>query len=276
MKVASLYLRGFMYPDIAVLIAAFNADLTIEAAIESVLSSPRRCRIFVVDDGSRTPVGTILTRYGDQISISRLDKNIGPAAARNVALRKIIDKGFKYVAIMDADDMSYPGRLSLQADFLDTHTDVGAVGAWTRLFDEQTGQTVRINKRATSPADVRNLMFFNIGLSHASAMMRVDALKAVGLYSNKYPAAEDYELLRRIGERFLLANVPEVLLHYRISSGGQSLRRRKQQLYDRLRVQLKYFKFFEWRAWVGALKTLFLFLIPVGVVGWMRSFSLRN
>ena len=129
---------------------------------------------------------------------------------------------------------------------------------------------------ATNPADVRNLMFFNIGLSHASAMMRVEALKTVGLYSDQYPAAEDYELLRRIGKRFLLANLPEVLLHYRISSNGQSLRRRKQQLYDRLRIQVKYFKLFEWRAWVGMLKTLVLFLIPVGLVGWMRSLSLRN
>jgi glycosyltransferase involved in cell wall biosynthesis len=262
-----------MSPDVAVLIAAYNAESTIELAIKSVISSSLPCRIFVVDDASHLPASQYLKDFGDQIIVIRLEHNGGPAAARNVGLREIAKHGFKYVAIMDADDISYPTRLAVQAAYLDANPDVGAVGTWTRLFDEKTGETIRINRRPTEPDAVQKLMFFNIGLSHASAMMRMEALRQVGFYSTAYPAAEDYELLRRIGERFRLANIPECLLHYRISSTGQSLRRRGRQLYDRLRVQLKFFKCTEWRAWAGVVQTLFLFLVPLPLLRAAKSLA---
>jgi GT2 family glycosyltransferase len=260
-----------MTPDVAVVVAAYNADKTIVAAIESVLSGPLECAVFVVDDASRVPVADCLRSLSARITILRLDVNVGPAAARNAALRLILDRGFKYVAIMDADDMSYPNRLTIQAAYLEQNPAVGAVGTWTRLFDDETGETIRINRRAVAPNAVRNLMFFNIGLSHASAMIRVDALRRVGIYSDRYPAAEDYELLRRIGTCFQLANIPECLLHYRISPGGQSLRRRRRQLYDRLRVQIRYFEWREWRAWVGAFQTVALFLVPMRILQIAKS-----
>ncbi len=256
---------------VAVVVAAFNAEKTITAAVASVIANSVPLHVFVVDDGSRTPVAECLQRFSRDVTILRLDGNVGPAAARNVALRRILDEGFKYVAIMDADDVSFPNRLAAQAAFLDRNPNVGAVGTWTRFFDDETGETVRVNRRPTSPAAVRNLMFFNIGISHASAMIRVEALRTVGLYSQDYPAAEDYELLRRIGTCFELANIPECLLHYRISPMGQSVRRRRRQLFDRLRIQLKYFVWREWRAWAGVVQTLALFLLPVRILQSVKS-----
>ena len=68
-------------------------------------------------------------------------------------------------------------------------------------------------------------------------MMRTDALVRLGFYSADYPAAEDYELLRRISTKFDLANLPEYLVDFRISRNGISVQRRKRQLFDRLRIQ---------------------------------------
>jgi hypothetical protein len=68
--------------------------------------------------------------------------------------------------------------------------------------------------------------------------------------------------MRRIATRYDLANIPECLLSYRISHGGQSRSRRHRQLYDRLRIQLKYFEPMEWRAWAGIVKTMMAWLVP--------------
>jgi glycosyltransferase involved in cell wall biosynthesis len=253
--------------DIAVIMAAHNAERTIRHAVESILDGTLACDVFIVDDASRIPVTDVLAPLADRITIIRLDVNRGPAAARNGALARVLAAKYKYAAIMDADDIAHPTRLAEQKNFLDANPQVGAVGTWVRQFDDRTGETVLSLNRATSPEAIRKLMFFNIGMSHATAMLRVEALSRVGLYDESFAAAEDYELLRRIATRYDLANIPECLVSYRISPQGQSKSRRRRQLYDRLRTQLKYFEPLEWRAFAGVLKTLLLMLVPPTMSG---------
>ena len=259
----------------AVLIAAYNAEKTIKQAVESVLSGSLACDVYIVDDCSRTPVSDVLDPY-DNVEVIRLKRNRGPAVARNIGLSKILAKDYDYVAIMDADDVSMPDRLRKQVCFLDKNPRVGVAGCWTRHFDERSGETTLHRKRPTDPASIRNMMFFNTGISHASAVFRVDALRSVGVYSENYPAAEDYELLRRVGTKYDLANVPEYLLAYRISAQGQSLGRRRQQLRDRLRIQLRYFSPLAWRAWAGAAQTLGSLLAPAKLVHALKLKVLRR
>ncbi len=259
-----------MARKVAVLVAAHNAEKTIRDAVESVLGGSMPCRVVVVDDGSRIPVSRMLGTYGGRVEIIRLEQNRGPAAARNVGLARILAQGFDYVAIQDADDMSYADRLATQVAALDAAPDLAAVGSWTRHFDEQTGATTLYRKRPADSAAIRRMMFFNIGLSHASTMFRADALRALGPYAENYPAAEDYELLRRLATRFELGNVPQFLLAYRVSAHGQSLGRRRRQLMDRLRVQMKYFEPLEWRAWAGALQTVVSFAVPTELVAALK------
>jgi GT2 family glycosyltransferase len=253
--------------DTAVIVAAYNAERTIHQAVESVLAGTLACDIFVVDDASRIPAADALGPLAARVTIIRLDQNLGPAAARNAALARILAGGYKYAAIMDADDISHPTRLAVQRAYLEENSNIGAVGTWVRLFDDHTGKTVFSLNRATDPASIRKLMYFNVGISHATTVLRVEALRRVGVYNENYAAAEDYELLRRIATKYDLANIPECLLSYRISLGGQSRSRRQRQLYDRLCTQLKYFDALEWRAWAGVLKTMLVMLIPPTLTG---------
>jgi len=256
---------------VAVLVAAYNAERTIRQAVESVLAGGFPCDVFVIDDASRTSAADALGDLRGRVTAIRLARNVGPAAARNAGLAAILAGGYRYVAIMDADDVSRPGRLARQAAFLDAHPTVGAVGTFVRFCDEATGETIFVRERPTDPAGVRNMMFFNIGLSHASAMMRCDVLRMIGGYSTDYPAAEDYELMQRIAAVSELANIPEVLLDYRVSARGQSMARRRRQLVDRLRIQLTYFRPLQWRAWAGAAQTLVLLGVPVGLATRLKT-----
>jgi glycosyltransferase involved in cell wall biosynthesis len=252
--------------DVAVVVAAYNAEKTIREAVESVLSEKVACTVFVVDDQSRQPASEVLNDLSDRVVFLRMDKNVGPAAARNAALARILEQDFKYVAIMDADDISAPGRLDKQVAFLEQHPEIGACGTHLREFHEHTGETIRIFERPLEPPDVRDIMFFNMGVNHASAMIRTDVLRQVGLYSLDYKAAEDYELMRRIGAQFQLANIPECLVHYRISTRGQSHRLRKRQVYERMLIQLRYFEILEWRAWAGIVRSLAAMIAPTRIL----------
>jgi glycosyltransferase involved in cell wall biosynthesis len=252
-----------MLPRVAVLMAAYNAERTILQAVNSLLQGTYPCRIYVVDDCSRIPVSQVLDACDpDRIEIIRLERNVGPSAARNEGLGRILHNGHEFIVIMDADDVSHPDRLAKQVAFLAANPGTALVGCWERIIDEQ-GNVVSY---VASPCDrqaIRNFLFFNLAINHPTWMVRADVFREVGGYLRSYFAAEDYEMLRRIARRFELGNVPEFLLDYRLSSGGISLRHRTRQLIDRLRVQLKYFEMLEWRAWAGVARTLTLLVLRV-------------
>jgi glycosyltransferase involved in cell wall biosynthesis len=260
-----------MAAEIAVLMAAYNAERTLRQAVDSVRASRVPCDLFIVDDASRVPAAETLGLAHPSVEIVRLARNAGPAGARNAGLETIIARGYRYVAILDADDIAYPDRFAMQKAYLDTHPRVAAVGTAERMIDDETGALLYRYHPPCDPAAVRDAMFFNMALGHTTVMLRASALAELGLYSDRYPVAEDYELMRRLGRRFDLANLPECLTDYRISKSGVSLQRRRRQLFDRLCIQLKYFAPLNWRAWAGVGNTLMLFVVPRALVAMLKE-----
>ena len=250
-------------PDtIAVLMAAYNAEKTIRDSVASVLRSTHPFRLYIVDDCSGVPVTETLGAYdSDRIEIIRLAKNAGPAGARNAGLKRILENGHELIAIMDADDLCHPERLAKQAAYLEVHDQVAVVGSWEHVIDERS-EFVSDVALPCDPAEIRNLMYVKMCVSHPTLMIRSDVFMTFGLYSEIYRAGEDYELVRRIMTHRDIANLPEYLLDYRLSSGGMSISSRKRQLMDRLRVQLAYFHPLKWQAWGGIVRTLALLVVP--------------
>jgi glycosyltransferase involved in cell wall biosynthesis len=247
--------------DVAVLMTAYKAERTINEAIQSILANEPACDILVIDDCSPVPVASVVPTH-ERITIHRLGRNSGPGAARNAGLEILLAKGYPYIAVMDADDIALPTKFAKQRTFLEAHPNVGAVGTFARFFDEDTGETVFFQSHPTEPAAIRDAMFFNLPAVHPSVMLRAEAFRIAGFYDSRYRTAEDYELLRRVAKTFDVANLPEHLFDYRLSSRGQSLANRQRQLADRLRIQVEYFEPLNWRAWAGVAKTLALFAMP--------------
>lgn len=259
---------------VAVLMPAYNPGPFINRAVESLVKNTHECDIYIVDDGSEVPITQILDDF-PRTKVIRLERNMGVAHALNVGLRAILDQSYEFVARHDADDICYPDRIAKQVEFLDSHPEVALVGTWARHVQEDNGKVVFIERTPETHDLVRKQMNYNTAVVHPSAMMRTSVLNTVGLYSERYSAAEDYELFRRISRQFPIANIPRILVDRRLSHGGVSLTHRRRQLFDRLRIQLKYFAVLEISAWIGVLKTLILFLIPKALVTKLKSFRQR-
>lgn len=252
-----------MSQAVAVLMAAYNAEKTLMQAVNSLLGGTYPCKIYIVDDCSSVPVADVIGPHDPQrIEIVRLAKNGGPGNARNAGLERILTNGHEFVAIMDADDIAFPQRIERQKAFLDANPSVALVGCWERVIDEN-GDFVSLVALPCDPREIRDHLFVKMFVSHPTWMVRADVLREVGGYAPQYYAAEDYELLRRIATRHDVANIPEYLLHYRLSSGGMTSKNRKRQLFDRLRIQLRYFAPFNRYAWIGVARTLALMVVPV-------------
>jgi cellulose synthase/poly-beta-1,6-N-acetylglucosamine synthase-like glycosyltransferase len=124
------------------------------------------------------------------------------------------------VARMDADDVSWPGRLAEQVEALDADPALAVVGARVRLFPRQQ---VRDGMRRyvawlnslTTPELVARDLFVEAPLCHPATLLRRSSLAAVGGWrGGDFP--EDYDLWLRLAARGArMANLPRILLDWR-------------------------------------------------------------
>jgi hypothetical protein len=136
---------------------------------------------------------------------------VGPALALNAAVAKA--RG-EYLARMDADDISQPGRFEAQLNLFARHPDVGVCGTWVRTFGVAGRHTWR---NPSTDFGIRARLVFDSPLAHPSVMIRHDVVKELNpIYRQEFGRAEDYDLWERLGKICKLANVPRVLLNYRM------------------------------------------------------------
>ena len=263
-----------MRADISVIVPAYAAAATIVRAAQSVFAQAGVDveLVLCADDGfDYACLLPAELRAGNRMTFCRTPSPAsGPSVARNIATAHA---SADVIACLDADDINHPQRLAKQVDYLDRHPEVAAVGVWGRHIEETSGKTIWVNHTPASPHDVKKAMYANLAIVNSSAMIRTDAFRAVGLYSERYPAAEDYEFFKRLSAKFAIANLPEVLIDVCISRQGISLKRRRRQLLDRFLIQLKYFEWAERGAWLGLLRTLLLFFVPTSLHSRVKSSS---
>ncbi|WP_426023423.1 glycosyltransferase family 2 protein [Brevundimonas sp. PWP3-1b1] len=97
--------------NIAVVIAAFNAETTVDLAVRSALAESETLEVWVIDDASTDATARVAESCDDgsgRLRVIRQAANGGPSAARNVALAAT---RAEWICVLDADDGFAPGRL---------------------------------------------------------------------------------------------------------------------------------------------------------------------
>lgn len=209
-------------PQIDVLIPAYNAASTLDAALASMADQTTTdIRILVVDDGSTDETPGLLAAWAvrdPRVQILR-KANGGIVDALNHGLAQCTAE---FVARFDADDIAYPQRLQAQLDFLRTHPDHVAVGCDVDHIDEH-GAPITGLPRPGSPEGADPLWFpaREPYLIHPFVMMRRAAVMEIGGYRPS-PNSEDSDLYWRLEERGRLHNLTERLGQYRMHGGSIS------------------------------------------------------
>ena len=110
-------------PLVSIIMGAYNCENTIYDCMESILKQTYENWEFIIcDDCSSDHTLEILKKYeknDKRIHILHNEKNMRLAASLNRCLE--VAHG-KYVARMDADDISMPDRLEKQVEFLQKST----------------------------------------------------------------------------------------------------------------------------------------------------------
>lgn len=222
---------------VTVLMPVYNGEQYLREAIDSILGQTfSDFDLLIINDGSTDNSVKIVSSYKDpRIKLIHNTSNLGLIATLNKGLD--LAQG-RYIARMDCDDISMPERLSKQVSFLDAHPEIGICGTWIRTIGESNGE---VHRYPTEPDRIACELLFESSLAHPTVMMRTAFLKQNGLYFEEYLFAEDYRMWIRASRVGKLANIGEVLLHYRTSSASTSGANKVPQLLTLDRIATEQF-----------------------------------
>ena len=206
-------------PLVSVVMAVYNGEKHLKEAVDSILNQTfRDFEFIIIDDGSTDSTPAILMHHQE------MDDRIHVYHQENRGLIASLNRGCelaqgRYIARMDADDVSLPERLERQVQFLNMHPDIGMLGTWMKVMDSD-GVVRRTVRLPTTPALIEWSLLFGSCMAHATVMMRRDIIGRLNFYSSVAIHAEDYELWSRASLVTHLATIPETLYLYRVWEGG--------------------------------------------------------
>jgi glycosyltransferase involved in cell wall biosynthesis len=211
-----------MPPKVSVVMSVYNAGDFLREAVDSVLTQTfEDLEFIIIDDGSKDQSLQTLQEYTDPRIRILTQANRGLIASLN---RGILEARGRYIARMDADDRCEPDRLEIQVRYLDHHPDIALLGGSVATMDEQGNPLAPFvgfpltHEEIWSSVGRRPWVF-----CHPAVMYRREAAIDVGMYHTGFSHAEDAEFFARLMTKYRAANLPEVLLNYRLCRGGVSL-----------------------------------------------------
>ena len=234
-------------PVVTVLIANHNNGEYLGGCIDSVLKQDYHGSIIVaiIDNGStdnswdivsekclrgnskttKEEDGLLVVEASTSTNFSFLaiktEQALGPSEARNIAIKRTMDRSFSYVTL-DADDKMYPEKISRMLSVFKADPDrIGAVYGDYDTLDTSNGKIIREYKE---PFNRQRLI--EECIVHSGSMVSAQAFMTVeeetGYYDRTMRVCEDYDLWMRISENFLIMHIPEALTLVRITGENSS------------------------------------------------------
>lgn len=209
-----------MKEKISVIMSVYKESKNeLEASIKSILNQTYKNieYIIVLDNPDEKWRIDYLKNIDDKrVKLIINKSNFGLPKSLNIALKNSTGK---YIARMDADDISKPNRLERQLQFL-IENNYDMCGCFVSCFIE--AEDFQYIKFPIEFKNVKKLVYLKNCISHPTYFLKKEVYDQLGGYHNIF-SCEDYDFLLRVIDRgFVVGNVPEFLLRYRISPNSIS------------------------------------------------------
>lgn len=204
---------------ISIIMAAYNAEKTIEKAINSVLNQTYpNFELLVVNDCSKDRTVELVKSIAATDGRVRLISNVKNSGVSYTRMHGLEEAKGSWIAILDSDDAWTPEKLEKQIELQKrTNADLLFTGS---AFMDSDGQPIDWYLHAPAEVSYRQLLKQNV-LSNSSALVRK------GLYAKYYAIGdgmhEDFAIwLSILKEGKKAYGVDEPLLIYRIAKSSKS------------------------------------------------------
>jgi glycosyltransferase involved in cell wall biosynthesis len=175
--------------------------------------------IMCIDDGSKDNTLELLRKIDDRRLVLISQENIGLCETMNRAIRECKTT---YIARNDQDDISDTSRIEKQIRYLEENPEVSCV------FSHYE----KVGKAKTWSNSDKQLHKLNFGsvynnategcLLQSTMCCRLDALQSIGGYRKDFYPSDDYDLVLRLSERYLVHVLREPLVKYRFHGNANT------------------------------------------------------
>lgn len=220
-------------PLVSVIMSCYNNQDTVLEAIYSILNQTVTSFEFIIIDDCSTDktLEIIKSIKDDRIVLIRNNSNRGLGYNLNYGIR--VSKG-KYIARMDADDISHPQRFDYQIKYLEAHKDVVCLGTSAKKIGRLSLRTRLFSlymNQCTSWEEIKVQLLLGTPMLHPSVMFRADSLIELDInYNINFKKAQDYELFSRLAYLAKITNLSNYLFYYRYSEKQASVINREEQI----------------------------------------------
>ena len=179
----------YKQPLISVIIPAYNAEIYLAEALQSIVNQDYNpIEIIVVDDGSTDRTAKVAADFHTSIKYA-YQENSGPPAARNLGLD--ISKG-ELIAFLDSDDLWTENKLELQLRRLrDSPNAEVILGHTQRLRLSETG-----DGRQLFRAFLKHQPMLSLG----GSLIRRTAFERIGCFDESLYFSDDIDWFLRARE----------------------------------------------------------------------------
>lgn len=203
-------------PMVSVLMPVYNGEQWLDAAIKSILMQSYSDfeLLILLEYGSSKKSREMVYGYTDRrIRVIENKERLGLAASLNIGIKEA--RG-KYIARMDADDISKQKRLEKQVLYLEKHPDIAICGTYMWKY------RIIVHGLPVSSMQIRFFSFIGCAFAHPTVMWRRELFLRKNLFYHEGIETEDFEFWTRVLDQCKGANIPKPLLSYRVSPQSKS------------------------------------------------------
>jgi glycosyltransferase involved in cell wall biosynthesis len=209
-----------MSPRISIIIPVYNKENYILDCLKSIENQDfGDWECIVVDDGS---IDASMKIVGDFIANSKkvwrvlTKSNGGPSSARNLGIRAAVGE---FIALLDADDIWLPDKLSRQLNFFEKNRNVDLLLSNYVIFSQNSSFKLRAVRARSTLRQVKRWLSMRGfgGLVESTGMFKKSALNEGLMFDEEMPTTEGLDFVIRWAFQRNVKIYQEILTLYRIS-----------------------------------------------------------
>ncbi|MCP4481627.1 MAG: glycosyltransferase [bacterium] len=216
-------------PLISIIIPTYNRALLLKEAIDSVLSQTfQNFELIIIDDGSTDNTKNICKEHQSIRYIYQNNQGVSAARNKGIALASA-----KFIAFLDSDDLWLPMKLEKQLKFFSNNPQT----LITQTNEKWLRDGKIISQKKHHQKKSENIFERSLAsclISPSTIMVRKKIFEEVGLFDERLPACEDYDLWLRITYKY---SVPLIKDELTIKRAGHLNQLSETPCLDKYRIE---------------------------------------
>ncbi len=252
-------------------------------SMESIFTQTYKTDDFVLicDGPLNNELDSVIAEYkekfGEVLNVIRLPENKGTAYSANKGLSLCKNE---YIMKMDSDDVCLENRAEKQLGFLAENPDIDILGSYIEEFNNDDKSVIGVRQTPEKHEEIMKFAKRRAPFNNQTLVYKKSIAEKIGGYSDELLRCEDYDfMVRMLMAGAKSANIPEVLVRYRVNKDNLTRRRNWKNTKSFIAVRKKIYKmgfssFWDY-IWPCTMQLL-LFITPSFITGFVYKKMLRK